>query len=305
MNFPFHGPPPFVPGQTPQHPPPGGMPYPGQGPMAGHMMGPGPIQRTGGRFFRFALPAGWQVQENTNMLSLSSPDGRAAIMTVGLVGLMQPFSPDQFVQYAMQMQQLQITGFLRGQPIQPGPGASSAGMFEITYVNVVNGMRGQGIVTCHVALGYGQCNASMTMACARAECWNEFSGWLPQVAAEVAPAGPQTYMAGQVAADNLRNSIELGQHFHAVNDYTQAQWQQVTNERWASDERHNFEFRENLGGIQTYVNPYDNNRMVELSTQYRFYWVNRQGQIVGSDDPGFDPRVGSTDEWSQMPRYRS
>ncbi|HSI15034.1 MAG TPA: hypothetical protein VK961_23480 [Chthoniobacter sp.] len=54
-------------------------------------------------------------------------------------------------------------------------------------------------------------------------------------------------------------SVELGQHFHAVNDYTQAQWQQVTNERWASDERRNFEFRENLGGIQTYTNPYDNN----------------------------------------------
>ncbi|MEI9897358.1 MAG: hypothetical protein WDN28_26745 [Chthoniobacter sp.] len=170
-------------------------------------------------------------------------------------------------------------------------------MFEITYT--VNGIPCRGVAFSHVTLGYGQCNASLTLAGARAEAWPQFSGWLPQLATEVAPAGSQTFMAGQVAADNLRNSIELGQHFRAVNDYTQAQWQQVTNDRWVSDERRNFEFRENLGAVHTYVNPYDNGRPIELSTQYRFYWVNRRGEIVGSDDPGYDPRVGSTDEWSQ------
>lgn len=264
--------------------------------------GPGAIERRVGRFFRFALPAGWIVQENSNMLCLNSPDQVAAIMTVGLVGMMQPFTPDQFVHYAMQMQQMMLTGFLSGRPIPPAPGCSSAGLFEITYM--VNGISCQGVVTCHVALGYGQCNASMTLAASRAEAWNQYRSWLPQVATEVGPAGSQTFMAGQVAADNLRNSVELGQHFRAVNDYTQAQWQQVTNERWAADDRRNFEFRENLGAVQTYTNPYDNHRPVELSTQYRFYWVNRRGEIVGSDDPGYDPRVGSTDEWSQMPRYR-
>ncbi|MEI9897359.1 MAG: hypothetical protein WDN28_26750 [Chthoniobacter sp.] len=33
--------------------------------------------------------------------------------------MMQPFSPDQFVHYAMNMQQMQVTGFLNGRPIQP------------------------------------------------------------------------------------------------------------------------------------------------------------------------------------------
>ena len=235
------------------------------------------------------------------MLCLNSPDGQAAIMNVGLVGMMQPMTPDQFVHYAMQMQEMQVTGFLGGQQIQPPPGCTSAGRFEITYS--VRGIACRGIVTSFVTLGYGMCNASITLAAAQAGAWAAYQSWLPQLAAEVGPAGSQTYMAGQVAADNLRQSVELGQRFHEINDYTQQQWQQVTNERWASDERRNFEFRENLGAVQTFTNPYDNHRSVELSTQYRFYWVNRRGEIVGSDDPGYDPRAGSTDEWTQMPRY--
>lgn len=294
--FPFHPTPPQAPtGDTPP-------PLPFQQPPPFPQSGPPAIQRHTGRFFRFALPAGWNVQENSNLICITSPDQRAAIMTVGLAGLMQPFTPDQFVQYALQMQSMQLTGFINGRQVPPAPGCSSAGQFELTYTT--NGIPCHGIAVCNVAVGYGQCNASMTIAAARVEAWPEFRAWLPQVAAEVTPAGSQTYMAGQIASNNLQNSIQLGEHFRAVNDYTQAQWQQVTNERWASDERRNFEFRENLGAIQTFTNPYDNHRLVELSTQYRFYWVNRKGEIAGSDDPGFDPRTGSTEEWTPMPRYR-
>jgi hypothetical protein len=254
-----------------------------------------------GRFFRYALPAGWQAQENSNLLCLNSPDGQAAIMHVGLVGMMQAMSPDQFVAYAMNLQGMPLTAFLHGQPITPPPGCTGAGWFEITYA--LRGVTCRGTVASFIAASYGMCNASMTLAAAQTGAWEAYRAWLPQIAAEVAPAGAQTYMAGQVAADNLRNSIELGQRFHEVNDHTQRQWQEVTNERWASDERRNFEFRENLGAVQTYTNPYDNHRSVELSTQYRFYWVNRRGEIVGSDDPSYDPRTGSTDEWTQMPRF--
>lgn len=261
------------------------------------------VQRTRGHFFRFALPAGWQVQENANMLCLNSPDGQAAIMNVGLTGMMQPFTPDQFLHYALQMQQMQLLAIHSGQPVQPAPGCTSAGMFEITYA--IGPTQCRGIAVSQVAIGYGQCNGSITLAAAQAGAWESYRHWLPQLAGEVGPAGSQTYGAGQIAANNLRNSVELGQHFHEVNDYTQRQWQDVTNQRWSSDERRNFEFRENLGGIQTYTNPYDNHRIMELSTQYRFYWVNRQGQVVGSDDPGFDPRMGSAEEWTQMPRYRA
>lgn len=253
-----------------------------------------------GRFFRYALPAGWIAQENSNLLCLNSPDTQAAIMHVGLAGMMYAMSPDQFVGYAMNMQSMQVTGFLQGQPMQPPPGCTAAAWFEITYVT--NGIPCRGMVASYIAQSYGMCNAAMTLAASRTEVWEQYCHWLPQVSMEVGPAGSQAYMAGQVAADNLRQSVELGQKFQEVNDHGQRQWQEVTNQRWASDERRNFEFRENVGGIQTFTNPYDNHRTVELSTQYRFYWVNRRGEIIGSDDPGYDPRVGSTDEWTQMPR---
>ena len=254
-----------------------------------------------GAYFRYRLPQGWTAQENSNLLCLNSPDGQAAIMTVGLVGMLQQFSPDQFVGYAMQMQGCPVVAFHSGHPIQPPPGASAAGVFELTYAS--------GAIQCHamvmgqVTYGYGSCSGQMTMASARVESWAAYRAWLPDVASQVAPAGSQTYMAGAVQQQNLANSIALGERFHQVNDHSQVQWQQVTDERWHSQQRQQSEFREALGNVDTRVNPYDNNRPVELSTQYRFYWVNRQGEIRGSDDPNYDPRIGSTDDWATMPRY--
>ncbi|GLZ41129.1 hypothetical protein [Actinokineospora sp. NBRC 105648] len=260
------------------------------------------LRQQTGTYFTFLLPAGWTVQENSNLLCLNSPDQQAAIMTVGLVGMLQPFSPDQFVAYAMQMQGIPVTAFHSGRPIPPPPGASAAGFFELSYA--AGQVICHGVAVANVTHGYGQCNASMTLAAAQAPSWPAYREWLPGVASHVAPAGSQTYMAGTVARQNLDNSIALGERFHAVNDYGQRRWQEVTDDRWRSDERNQFAFREALGNVDTRVNPYDNNRPIELSTQYRFYWVNRQGEIRGSDDPNYDPRVGSTDDWATMPRYQ-
>lgn len=259
------------------------------------------IQHHQGRYFRFALPTGWTVNENTNLCCLNSPDNQAAIMTVGLVGMLQSFTPDQFVVYALQMHQMVQVNFLSGQPVAPPPGCVSAGVFELTYVT--NGIPCRGIATSSVAIGYNQCNATLTLAAAQAASWDAYRAWLPQVAAEVAPVGPNTYMAATVAAQNLNNSLEFGQRLHEVNEYTQRLQQQTNNERWASQGRNNFAFRENLGNAATYTNPYEN-RIVELSANYTYYWVNRQGQVFGTNNPGDDPCVGSTEEWVPMQRYQ-
>lgn len=235
------------------------------------------------------------------MLCVNAPDGSAALMAVGLVGLMMPFTPDQFLFYAMQLSQLANVRILHGQPIPPAQGCSSAGAFEVTYG--LPGGECQGVIFSHVALGYGQCNASIAMGAARQALWPRLRDWLPGLAQQIAPAGPHTFMASTVAAQNLQNSIAEGQHFREVNDHIQHSQQQTTNERWAADERQQFAFRENLGGVVTHYDPYQG-RPLELSPQYSYYWVNRQGQVVGSNDPGFDPSRGSTDEWSRMDRYR-
>ncbi len=261
---------------------------------------PLPVRNQQGQYFVFALPAGWGVQENSNLICLSSPDQAAAIMCVGLVGMLQPFTPDQFVGYALHMHSMYDLHFLSGQPIPPAAGCAQSALFELTYAT--NGIPCRGIARSDVAHGYGQCNASMTLAASRTEVWHAYSGWLPQVAAQVAPAGPQTFMAGMVAAQNLQNSIELGRRAREVNDYIQNLQQQTTDQRWESQDRQNFHFRENLGGVATYTNPFEG-RAVELPNTHQYYWVNRQGQVVGTDDPGYDPRVGSPLDWAMMRRF--
>jgi hypothetical protein len=85
-------------------------------------------------------------------------------------------------------------------------------------------------------------------------------------------------------------------------DWSQRNWQQVTDQRNASQDRNNEQFREDLGAVQTYINPYDTRLPLELTTQYQYFWVNRQGGIVGTNDPIANPNVGSTAEWKRMPK---
>lgn len=262
---------------------------------------PVPVQMQRGRYFHFALPQGWRVQENTNGICLTSPDGQASIMAVGLVGMLQPFTPDQFMLYILNMHNMGNVRVLNGRAIPPAPGCSSAGMFEIFYV--CNGSPARGLVTCHIALGYNQCNGSFTLSAAAESVWDQYGAWLPDVATQIMPAGPHTYMASTVAANDRRATEEFGQRLHEYNDYVSALHQQTVNDRWASQDRQNFHFRENLGGVVTYYNPYEN-RTVEIPTQHAYYWVNRQGHVYGTDDPRDDPRVGSTEEWVEMERYR-
>ena len=59
---------------------------------------------------------------------------------------------------------------------------------------------------------------------------------------------------------------------------------------------------ENLGGVQTFSNPYGTNQAVEMPMTYKYYWRDRQGNMVGTDDPSANPNTGSTGEWRRMER---
>ena len=86
--------------------------------------------------------------------------------------------------------------------------------------------------------------------------------------------------------------------------WSQKNWQQVTNERNASEDRKNIAVRENLGGVQPYANPFGEDRKVELPLTYRHYWMDRQGNVVGTDDPNANPNQGSNNEWRSMNRAK-
>lgn len=86
---------------------------------------PVPVAKTRGQYFHFALPSGWRVQENTNGICLTSPEGTASIMAVGLVGMLQAFTPDQFLFYVLNMYQMGNARILQGQAIPPAPAAQA------------------------------------------------------------------------------------------------------------------------------------------------------------------------------------
>jgi hypothetical protein len=79
--------------------------------------------------------------------------------------------------------------------------------------------------------------------------------------------------------------------------------QQEFMQRQASQDRQNFAMHEILGGVQTYVNPFDS-RPVELPPNYRHFWVSNDGQILATNNELEDPRSDNRREWRHMELYR-
>lgn len=100
------------------------------------------------------------------------------------------------------------------------------------------------------------------------------------------------------------NSTAYAEAARQYREWSQRNWQQVTADRNASQDRKNFHVRENLGAIQTYVNPYDTRVPLELPTTYPYFWIDRQGNVLGTNDPSADLNSGSNAEWKQMQRHR-
>jgi hypothetical protein len=84
---------------------------------------------------------------------------------------------------------------------------------------------------------------------------------------------------------------------------TAALQEQVTRERQASQDRIADLRGEVLQGIQTYVDPV-NQQHVQLPAGWSQYWVNQQGQYAATD-PGFDPGSFAGGGWQRLePRTR-
>jgi hypothetical protein len=255
------------------------------------------IQR--GQFFSYALPDGWRVGEDGQFaLTLHAPDNRALTVMVGNAGLPVNYPPDRFV--AEKLGALRPEGLRIGAPtpVEPGPGFTTAMQYEVDYST--GGVPVHGVVTCHVAPAYDTQVMAMTAALAAADQWPQYARWLPLVAAQVAASDGAAFGMRGVMAQNLQQSTAFAAAAREYREWSQRTWDQVTQERAASQERQNEEFRENLGAVQTYTNPYEG-RPLELPTTYTHYWIDRQGHVVGTDNPTADPNVGSTGEWRRLP----
>jgi len=134
--------------------------------------------------------------------------------------------------------------------------------------------------------------------------WAQYAAWLPLAADQISAVDGAAFGRRGVMAQNLRLSKDYGEATRAYREWSQRNWAQVNDQRSASDDRKRFYNQEMLGSTKAYANPYDSSTPVDLPQTYKYYWVNRQGTYVGSNDPSVNLNTGSTDEWKQMPLVR-
>lgn len=254
-----------------------------------------------GQCFRFAVPAGWQVAEDGQFaVVLRAPDQRAITTMVGNVGLPSDYSPSQYVTGRLSQLGLQDLRFGQARPARPMLGFASAWEFDVDYS--VSGIVCHGVARCSVAPNYDFCTMVMTWAASEASQWPSYASWLPEVAGQVEITNSAAFGASGIAQQNLQNSIALGEQARRNREHSQEQWDQVTRDRDASQARNNDDFRQALGPVERYDNPYTN-QPVELPSANAVYWVNPiTGQIVGDPNPSYDPRTPTDSNWKPLKR---
>jgi hypothetical protein len=233
-------------------------------------------------------------------LTLLAPDSQAFTLMVGNSGLPLNHPPGRFVYdklSALQPQNLQI-----GAPRQARPVAGFSQAVEFDVSLSVRGTVQRGLAKVSVAPAYDSSTMALTAALSVADQWAGYASWLPQVADQVSATNGAAFGMRGVMQQNLRNSAAFGEVAQKYREWSQKNWQQVTDQRNASQDRRNFAVRENLGGVQTFASPYGTGQPVELPVTYSHYWTDRQGRVVGTDDPTADPNAGSTGEWRRMQR---
>jgi hypothetical protein len=254
-----------------------------------------------GRFFAYALPEGWRLGEDGQFaLSMGAPDGKAFTAMVGNAGLPPGYPPDRFVYEKLMALQPQGLRIGQARKATPASGFQQAWAFDVEYS--ARGVANRGVAKVHVANSYDAAVLAMTAAISEAKQWPGYASWLPMVAEQISALDGRAFGARGIMAQNIENSKSYAAAAKEYRDSSQRIQQQVTDARNASQDKNNAAFRENLGAVQTYVNPYDTRVPVELPTKYSYYWVSPQGEYLGTDDPGANPNSGGTGEWKQLPK---
>ena len=255
-----------------------------------------------GRHFSFALPPGWRVGEDGQFaLTLVAPDNHAMTVMVGNSGFPLNYSAARFAHEKLSSigaQNLQLSA-PRG--ARPAAGFRQAVEFDVSFIGQ-RGVANRGVAKVSVTPNYDSATMAMTAALSSADQWAGYASWLPQVADQVSATNGAAFGMRGVMQQNLQNSVAYGEAARQYREWSQKNWQGVTDARNASQDRRNFAVRENLGGVQTFANPFGTGPAVELPITRKYYWTNNQGGFVGTDDPSANPNVGSTGEWRRMER---
>jgi hypothetical protein len=254
-----------------------------------------------GRFFNYAMPPGWRVAEDGQFaLTLLAADSKALTVMVGNAGVPPNYPPAQYAYERLMA--IRPEGLQLGPPRQVRPIAGFAQSWEFPVMYRIGGVPCRGVAKVHIAPSYDSQVMAMTAALSEASQWGNYASWLPLVADQISASNGAAFGARGVMQQNLQNSQAYAEAAREYRSWSQKNWQTVTDQRGESNDRNNREFREALGGVQTFANPHDSRTPVELPNTYQNYWVNEKGTIVGTNDPSVNPNSGSTSDWRKMPK---
>ncbi len=107
----------------------------------------------------------------------------------------------------------------------------------------------------------------------------------------------QMWIQNQMQA--IRSTGELSRYLSRtsaeISDTNMRAWE----DRQASQDRLSREFSEYIRGVETYVDPLAG-RDVQLPSAYADAWVSSNGEYILSNNPNFNPNVGSNQNWERM-----
>ncbi|MCY2959910.1 MAG: hypothetical protein NTY35_07060 [Planctomycetota bacterium] len=102
---------------------------------------------------------------------------------------------------------------------------------------------------------------------------------------------------GQMQA--IRDAGEISKRTSRNNDAILASMRSSWEARQSSQDRMSREFSESIRGVETYDDPIAG-REIQLPGGYDDAWVNARGEYVLSSEAGYDPNVGSTQDWRRL-----
>jgi hypothetical protein len=141
------------------------------------------LQQHQGRYFRVAVPNGWQVRENASAVEVGAPDGKTGYSFVLLMGGFGRMTPQAFLNMQLQNGPYQNPRILNltALPNQPGPMGIPWQVIEADLRFGYQGTQVDAHAVCAVIQGAGQYSAVLRAYQAPTGNWKSVRGLLAAV----------------------------------------------------------------------------------------------------------------------------
>jgi hypothetical protein len=280
--------------------------FPSQTPLA--------VETRQGQCLKYVIPQGWQVAEDGQYaVVIVASDNAALTIVVGNSGFPLYYNPGQYVHDTLtrQCQQFQMSQPRKAQPIA---GFNTALEFDYTYT--VNDVPCRGIAKCSVANSYDMCTMVLTCAASQISQWANYASWLPQVASQVQVTNNTAFGMQGIMQQDAANNQAFAQQLGEYRDWSRNLWNQVTGQRSASHQHQNTAANSSYTAQDAYGDAAFSNRTAyeDPNSQYgnyyyysgqdRYVWTDGQGEFKSSDDPNYNPNIGSSKNWTEARKVR-